>query len=527
MLGAWRRDVIRVRPRFMRVFVSGPMGVGKSTVVHAVAARLGLEAVDLDARVEARAGMAISEIFARSGEAAFRALERECARALLDEDQIVVALGGGTVADESTRRAMLGAGLLVTLDAPVDVLIKRVGARGAGRPMLTGDVASRLRALLAERRGVYAEAHGRVDATRSVDDVAASIVALVREEPVAVALGERSYAVEIAAGCRARWHERTKGFSGRVFVADRNTERYLPGAGHADASVVLEPGEANKDIRAVERIWDAGLSLGGDRGACVVAVGGGVVGDLAGFAAATLLRGVAFGQVPTSLLAMVDSSVGGKTGFDRPQGKNLVGAFHQPRFVLCDVETLETLPREERIAGLAEVVKSAWLEGEADVVALEEDVDALVAGDPGATERAIRRSVRTKARVVAADEQEAGLRMCLNLGHTLGHALEAAAGFGGLRHGEAVALGLIAAMRIGRRLGDAGTDAEPRMVRLLSRLGLPTDLDRRIDARVLSFVGADKKRAGARVGFVVPGEPGRHRVVPLGLDDLSALCAPT
>lgn len=507
----------------MRVFLSGPMGVGKSTVAARVAERLGLRTVDLDARIEARAGRRVAEIFAERGEPAFRELERACARELLEEDDVVVALGGGTVTDRATRRALLASGVLVTLTAPVEELLRRVGG-GEGRPLLQGDAEARLRAVLEARRSDYAEAHARVDAARPVEAVVDEIVAWVREEPVAVALGERSYAVEIAAGCRARLPQRVAHASGVVLVADRNTARYLPteaAVGPERARrVVLEPGEEHKDIRAVERIWDAGLELGGDRNAGVVAIGGGVVGDLAGFAAATLLRGVAFGQVPTSLLAMVDSSVGGKTGFDRPQGKNLVGAFHQPRFVLCDVETLVTLPVEERIAGLAEVVKAAWLEGEDDVAALERDAEALRAGDPAATERAIRRSVRTKARVVMADEHESGLRMSLNLGHTIGHALEAAAGFGALRHGEAVALGMVAAMRVGRSLRQLDGASVVRCTALLDRLGLPTDLDRRLDDEVFAYVGADKKRAGATVRFVVPGAPGSHRIEPIALDAL-------
>src|SRR5690606_25928184 len=167
----------------------------------------------------------------------------------------------------------------------------------------------------------------------------------------------------------------------------------------------------------------------------VVAVGGGVVGDLAGFAASTLLRGLAFAQVPTSLLAMVDASVGGKTGFDRAQGKNLIGTFHQPRFVICDVDALSTLPDEELRSGLAEVVKSAWLDSEAAVRALEDDAEAVAARDPGALERAVRMAVQLKAGVVSADERESGRRMGLNLGHTIGHAIEAARGYRGVRHG--------------------------------------------------------------------------------------------
>lgn len=506
----------------MRVFLSGPMGVGKSTLAARVAERLGLRTLDLDARIEARAGRTVAEIFAEQGEPAFRELERACARELLDEDDAVVALGGGTVTDRTTRRALLDAGILVTLMAPVEELVRRVGS-DASRPLLVGDAEARLRELHEARRGDYAEAHATIDATRPIDVVVDEIVTCVREEPVAVALGERSYAVEIAAGCRGRLAQRMAASAARVLVADRNTALYLPDSMERARRVVLEPGEEHKDIRAIERIWDAALELGGDRNACVVAIGGGVVGDLAGFAAATLLRGVAFGQVPTSLLAMVDSSVGGKTGFDRPQGKNLVGAFHQPRFVLCDVETLVTLPVEERIAGLAEVVKAAWLEGEDDVTALERDAEALRAGDPAATERAIRRSVRTKARVVIADEHESGLRMSLNLGHTIGHALEVAAGFGALRHGEAVALGMVAAMRVARSLRRLDEASVARCTALLDRLGLPTDLDRRLDDAVFGYVGADKKRAGGSVRFVVPGTPGEHWIVPLALDELKRL----
>ena len=245
-----------------------------------------------------------------------------------------------------------------------------------------------------------------------------------------------------------------------------------------------------------------------------------MLGDLTAFAASTLLRGVALGQVPTTLLAMVDSSVGGKTGFNRPAGKNLVGTFYQPRFVLCDVETLETLPIEEVRAGLAEVVKSAWLDGEASVAQLERDAEALAACEPDAVVRAIRMAVSLKARVVREDEREAGRRMLLNLGHTIGHGLEAAAHYRGLRHGEAVALGMIAALRVGRALGRGAADGGERLTRLLEALRLPTDLDARLGADALRFIGADKKRRGDQIAFVVPGDPGDTAVVPLSLQTI-------
>ena len=252
----------------------------------------------------------------------------------------------------------------------------------------------------------------------------------------------------------------------------------------------------------------------------MIGVGGGVIGDLAAFAASTLLRGVALGQVPTTLLSMVDSSVGGKTGFNRPRGKNLVGTFYQPKFVLCDVDTLSTLPTEERIAGLAEAVKSAWLDSEESVAMLERDAEALLAADPDATIRAVRMSIRLKSRIVHEDERESGRRMLLNLGHTVGHGLEAAYDYRGIRHGEGVALGMIAAMRVASHLGHGRLEETERLTRLLDRLGLPTDLDRRLNSRALEFIGSDKKRRGEQIHFVIPRLPGETEIRLVGIDEV-------
>jgi 3-dehydroquinate synthase len=298
-------------------------------------------------------------------------------------------------------------------------------------------------------------------------------------------------------------------------------------AGKPPVEVRLEGDEAHKDIASVERIWDAALEAEVDRTAILIGVGGGVIGDLTAFAASTLLRGVALGQVPTTLLSMVDSSVGGKTGFNRSRGKNLVGTFYQPRFVLCDVETLATLPQEERIAGLAEVVKSAWLDSEDSVRMLERSAEALMEGDEDATIAAVRMSVMLKARIVHQDERESGRRMLLNLGHTVGHALEAASDYRGIRHGEGVALGMIAAMRVADRLaGGRGLETD-RLTRLLERLGLPTDLDPRLNARVLGFLGSDKKRRGETIHFVIPRAPGQTEIRPFSLEELRRALGPS
>ena len=349
-------------------------------------------------------------------------------------------------------------------------------------------------------------------------------------------LGLRTYRVEVGRGVRhrvaARANEHAEGDA--VLVFDGGQDRPWPrdaiadltAAGKPPIEVELAGDEAHKDIGSVERIWDTALGAEVDRRAIVIGVGGGVIGDLTAFAASTLLRGVALGQIPTTLLSMVDSSVGGKTGFNRPYGKNLVGTFYQPKFVLCDVDTLSTLPSEERIAGLAEVVKSAWLDCEESVEMLERDAEALIAGDADATIRAVGMSVLLKSRIVHEDERESGRRMLLNLGHTVGHALEAASDYRGIRHGEGVALGMIAAMRVADRLGRGRAEETDRLTRLLERLGLPTSLDQRLNSRAMGFIGSDKKRRGDKIHFVIPRLPGQTEIGLLDLDEVRSALSP-
>jgi len=519
----------------MRVFLSGPMGAGKSTVAAAVAERLGTRALDLDDCVARLAGRSIPEIFAEGGEAAFRTLEQE-ALTTLPADVGVVALGGGTVVDEQTRQQLLRDGIVVTLTADPAVLAKRVG-KGEGRPLLGEDPRGDLERILKSRAAAYAEAHAVIDTgALQTEEVTAEVVAVRNRSPIVVPLGLRTYRVEVGRGTRhrigARANEYAEGDAILVFDGDATRPwpadaiRDLALAGKPPIEVKLAGDETHKSIASVERVWDAALEAEVDRRAIVIGVGGGVIGDLTGFAASTLLRGVALGQIPTTLLAMVDSSVGGKTGFNRPCGKNLVGTFYQPKFVLCDVETLSTLPSEERIAGLAEVLKSAWLDSEDSVAALEQDAEALVAGDADATIRAVRMSIRLKSRIVHEDEHESGRRMLLNLGHTVGHGLEAAGDYRAIRHGEGVALGMIAAMRVAGRLGRGRPQETERLIRLLRRLGLPTDLDQRLNRRVLAFIGSDKKRRGDRIHFVIPRLPGKTEIALLGLDEVRGALDP-
>lgn len=536
--GCSRRCVTqRMAPRMLRsvrVYLSGPMGAGKSSVAAHVARQLGTRAVDLDAEVERLAGCSVPEIFAERGEGTFRNLEKEALKGL-PADAGVVSLGGGTVVDEQTRQALLRDGILVTLTARPEILARRVG-NGRGRPLLGPDPQSSLERIVASRAVAYAEAHAVID-TEELDpsEVADAVVAVRNIQAIVVPLGLRTYRVEVGRGVRHRLGRRAAEHAegDAVLVFDGGSERPWPREAISDLTLAAKPpievklrgDEAHKTIESVERIWDTALEAGIDRRAIVIGVGGGVVGDLAAFAASTLLRGVALGQVPTTLLSMVDSSVGGKTGFNRPRGKNLVGTFYQPKFVLCDVETLSTLPSEERIAGLAEAVKSAWLDGESSVAQLEEDAEALLAGDAEATIRAVRMSIRLKSRIVHEDERESGRRMLLNLGHTVGHAIEAASDYRGIRHGEGVALGMIAAMRVAQALGRGRAAETDRLSRLLAELGLPTDLDERLNKRVLEFIGSDKKRRGDAIHFVIPRLPGETEVELVELERVRAALA--
>lgn len=338
---------------------------------------------------------------------------------------------------------------------------------------------------------------------------------------VNVAVGLDGYEVVIAPGALVELGERLRALEnlGPVLLVTNPTVRSLHGA-VAEASlraagidpVVTEvpDGERYKTMATLETILDAALSRGADRSSVIVALGGGVVGDLAGFAAATLYRGVRLYMVPTTLLAQVDSSVGGKTGINRPHGKNLVGAFHQPSGVLADTATLATLPEREYRAGLAEVIKYGVILDAEFFARLERNAEALNARDPELLGEVVERCVQLKAYVVERDERERGLRRLLNFGHTVGHAVEKATGYSRLLHGEAVSIGMVVAARLSAVLGVCGPEVEARVRTLSSALGLPTAIPADVDpAVVVDAVAYDKKAHGDKVVFVVAEAIGR------------------
>jgi 3-dehydroquinate synthase len=276
--------------------------------------------------------------------------------------------------------------------------------------------------------------------------------------------------------------------------------------------VELPDGEAHKDWPTLNLIFDALLAHGSDRKTVLFALGGGVVGDMTGFAAASYMRGVPFVQVPTTLLAQVDSSVGGKTAINHPLGKNMIGAFYQPRLVLCDLDTLATLPARELSAGLAEVIKYGPIHDMAFLDWIEANIEALVARDPAALAHAVRRSCEIKALVVAQDERETGLRAILNFGHTFGHAIESGLGYGEWLHGEAVGCGMVMAARLSQRLGGIDAAFVQRLTRLIERAGLPVTAPRLGADRYLELMRLDKKSEAGEIRFVVIDRPGSARV---------------
>ena len=359
-------------------------------------------------------------------------------------------------------------------------------------------------------------------------------------QTLSVALGERSYPIHVGTGLLERADlivpflaQKKVAVVTNPTVAPLYLERVTRVLAHEDIEVVriiVPDGEEHKDWRALNGIFDALLEQRCARDTTLIALGGGVIGDLAGFAAATYQRGVPFVQIPTTLLAQVDSSVGGKTAINHPLGKNMIGAFHQPRLVVADMGTLETLPERELRSGLAEVIKHGLIRDAAFFEWIEANIGALLARDPNALEHAVVRSIAIKAEIVGEDERERGLRALLNFGHTFGHAIETGLGYGAWLHGEAVAAGMVMATDLSRQLGLLAEADTARVRSLLERAGLPTAVRGISPARMQQLMQLDKKARGGRVHFVLLERMGAALLradVPAGAIDqtLSRLAA--
>jgi shikimate kinase/3-dehydroquinate synthase len=515
------------------IVLVGMPGAGKSAIGRRLALRLGLPFADADAEIEAAAGHSIADIFARYGEGEFRELERRVITRLLAGPPLVLAAGGGAFAQAQTRSAIHASGALsVWLKCRLSTLVRRVAGR-EHRPMFTGrDPREVLEELAARRHPSYAEAELHVTCSDEPADVTTRRVAeaVLAHRPPArlpVALARGAYPILVGQGLlRRAGAEIARVSAGRrvLVVSDAAVAPlHLPALreGLADAGmqlaaeILVPPGEASKSWEQFQRVAEAMLAARADRRCIVAALGGGVVGDLAGFAAASVLRGLDFVQLPTTLLAQVDSSVGGKTGINTAHGKNLIGAFHQPKLVLADLATLATLPPRELRAGWAEVAKHGLLQGPLWDWC-EAEGAAAMRGDPSALSQAVIESCRLKAEVVAEDEFETkaeGGRALLNLGHTFGHALEAECGYGGaLLHGEAVAIGLGLAAELSARIGLCGQEWPGRVREHLREVGLPAriaDLPRGFSAaRLIARMRSDKKAREGRLRFVLMRDAG-------------------
>ncbi|HTJ02567.1 MAG TPA: 3-dehydroquinate synthase, partial [Methylovirgula sp.] len=488
------------------IVLVGLMGSGKTAIGRRLAHRLGLEFVDSDVEIERAAGMTIPEIFARYGEPYFRDGERRVMARLLAEGPKVIATGGGAFMNEETRTRITAAGISVWLKGDHDVLWRRVRKR-THRPLLqNSNPEATLKMLMEQRYPIYAKADITVMSHEGPHEtvVEETVSGLERHlgagqdnvgiatpelfERVTVDLGARSYEIWIGDGVMAQiaaHMARLAPGAAAAIVTDSNVaqiylaplEAALAAAGIRSAHVVVPAGEESKSFASYERVCNAVIAGKFERGDMVIALGGGVVGDLAGFVAASVRRGMRFIQIPTSLLAQVDSSVGGKTGINSPHGKNLVGAFHQPSLVLADTGCLASLPVREFRAGYAEVVKYGLIRDEAFFEWLDANWRDVFAGG-AARIHAIAKSCMAKADVVAGDEFESGDRALLNFGHTFGHAFERLVHYDGTRlvHGEGVAIGMACAARFSVRLGLCVPDQAARVEAHLKAAGLPVHI---------------------------------------------------
>jgi shikimate kinase / 3-dehydroquinate synthase len=516
------------------VVLVGMMGAGKTSVGKRLAAKLGLPFVDADAEIEAGAQLTISEIFERFGEVYFRDGERKVIARLLNGGPLVLATGGGAFMNSATRDKIAACGVSIWLKPNFDVLLARVRKK-SNRPLLkTADPEQTLRRLLEERSPTYALADFTIESLDgSHDSVVDAILrrmaaALCKDvgpnaqtrRRVEVPLGARAYSILIGPGVIDEAGVEIAKIAPRINCAIVTDARVAPlyldrltaslrRAGLGSTSIICPPGEATKSYAEFARVSDGLIEARIERRDIVIALGGGVIGDLAGFCAATLRRGVRFVQIPTTLLAQVDSSVGGKTGINSKHGKNLIGAFHQPSLVLADTASLDTLSERDFRAGYAEVVKYGLIGDRRFFEFLESNWREAFVDGPTRAE-AIATSCAAKARIVAADETEQGERALLNLGHTFGHALESLTHYDSERlvHGEGVAIGMVAAFRFSRELGLCSGQDATRVEAHLKALGLPTRM-RDIPGfeasadDILAAMRQDKKVERGRLTFIL------------------------
>ena len=543
-----------------RIILTGFSGTGKSAVGPILAERLGADLVDTDSLIELEAGRSISDIFREDGEEAFRNLESRALRTACSLGHAVISTGGGAVLSSDNRRLMAESGFIICLEARPEAIAARLAGRSddasPDRPLLaTGDSLSRIRELKAARQHLYALSDWSVhtdgltpeevadEITHAIDYRATAILAAPRridaitapsagaasttrqtvptDAACVVHTALRDYPVIVAWGALATLGTRLReaGLSTYAYVISDEqvwhhlgdeVEASLRAAGVEFDFFTVAPGEESKTLGSASSIYDWLIDHKAERGHVVVAVGGGVATDLGGYVAATYARGLPLVHVPTSTLGMVDAAIGGKVAVNHPRGKNMIGFFHQPHFVLTDPAVLRTLPPREIKSGLAEAIKHGLIADEAYLGFLEDNPAAILRLDPEVTTEAIRRSAQIKAEVVSADEFETtGRRSTLNYGHTLAHAIESTTGYSRFRHGEADGIGMMAAASMSVRMDLLDPAVLDRQRRVLEAYGLPTHADGLDRGRLLAAVALDKKVQGKKVRWVLLEAIGR------------------
>ena len=526
------------------------MATGKTQAGRFLAQRIGWPMVDADDEVESRAGKSIGEIFRQDGEDAFRALERDVIRELCSGTGRVVAAGGGAFIDPENRDLMLANGLVICLSAQAETIHRRVAGLDDGsggqsqpvRPLLAGgDPLDRISTLMTQRADAYAQAHHTVQtddltveqvAQRTLDiclpnirDTGGNLMAdPTLSDPDLAAVVRHSggsYPVVAGWGIMDQLGERLQsmGVKGPVYIITdsnvmnlygRRVQNTLEKTGIAAHCFVIPAGETSKSFQVAQAIYDWLVGLKAERGQAIIAVGGGVPGDLGGFVAATFLRGVPFIQVPTSMAAMADASIGGKTAVNLPQAKNMVGAFYQPQGVFADVQVLSTLGKRELAEGWAEAIKEGFILDASLVDVFQEHAEALMQLEPEISTQVIRRSMAIKADVVSQDERETlGVRILLNYGHTIGHALEAPTEYGRFLHGEGVAVGMMGAARIAYGMGMIPQEIVDQQESLLKRFNLPTTAPGVPVDGIFRAMSLDKKTEGGVNRWVLLEEVGK------------------
>ena len=554
--------------RAANIVITGFSGTGKSLVAREVARRLEWDFIDTDGEIARQAKKPIEEIFKSDGEEKFRELEREVVKKACLKSRRVIAIGGGAIVDPQNRTRLARKGFIVCLEARPETIYRRLFGEaekgGEVRPLLKSpDPLERIRRLKAQRQPHYDNVDRVVNTDGlTVEEVAGEVVKSWRllhrsaprndkkgarndkkgarnDKKVARGGGEKAacrvktatqrYPIFVGYGLLDELGEKARKAAlspVAVVISDENVWRLYGGrvkkvlkdAGFTVHSFVVPPGEETKSLKTAQKIYDFMIKKRVERDDLLIALGGGMVGDLAGFVAATYLRGIPWLQVPTSLVAMVDASIGGKVGVNHPEGKNLIGSFYQPSLVLADTQALATLPQRELTSGWAEVVKYGLIMDRELFEFLEDNVSRLVKLEPGAVSGAVRRSASLKAEVVSQDEKERGRRTILNYGHTIAHGLEAATHYRRFLHGEAVAIGMMGAAKLSQRRGILSPAVVRRQRSLLKKFGLPTgfrDISRDEIARAMEV---DKKTRAREIRWVLLEDIGRTVVrsdVPL------------